>query len=570
MELGVSGLISGFDWRTLVDQLTEVERAPQRRLRAEQSRLQAANTAYGSLKTQLEALKAKVDALKTPAFFQTRLAKVSDPSLASATAAAGVPVGEYTVHVAQFATAATQWGQANVGNALQATNDVSGLVLSGARLARPITAGTFTVNGKQVTIATTDTLQQVFDKISSATGGAVTASYDAATDKITLVGADTLTLGSAADTSNFLMAAKLYNNGTSTVTSAGSLGVVQPQATLGAANFATPVSDGGGGQGLFKINGVAISFNAATDTVQNVLDRINNSQAGVTASYDAAADRFVLTNQKTGDLGVALEDVTGNFLAAAGLLDGSLERGKNALYTLNGGPTLVSQSNTLTDQSHGIAGLNLELIDSTVTTFSVSVRQDTAQIKAAINDFIAEYNKTQALIDTQTASSTDAKGKVTAGVLANQSDVDEIARKLRSLTNGPISGLSGAVRQLEQLGFASNGNDNSLGLSDSAKLDDALANHLVSVAELFSASTNGLAVQVSAFLDKTVGESGTLLSRQSNLTKQSSTIDTQVAEQERQVQALRQRLIDSFIAMEKAQAQINQQMQFLLQRFGTR
>jgi hypothetical protein len=35
------------------------------------------------------------------------------------------------------------------------------------------------------------------------------------------------------------------------------------------------------------------------------------------------------------------------------------------------------------------------------------------------------------------------------------------------------------------------------------------------------------------------------------------------------VQANRERMIASFIAMEQAQAQINQQMQFLLQRFGT-
>jgi len=36
MELGLSGLASGFEWKSVVDQLVEVERAPQRRARREQ------------------------------------------------------------------------------------------------------------------------------------------------------------------------------------------------------------------------------------------------------------------------------------------------------------------------------------------------------------------------------------------------------------------------------------------------------------------------------------------------------------------------------------------------------
>ena len=79
--------------------------------------------------------------------------------------------------------------------------------------ATPVTAGTFTVNGAQITIAGTDTLQSVLNKITTATSGAVTASYDASTDEITLASSSPVVLGSATDTSNFLQAAQLYNNG---------------------------------------------------------------------------------------------------------------------------------------------------------------------------------------------------------------------------------------------------------------------------------------------------------------------------------------------------------------------
>lgn len=57
MDLGLSGLASGFDWRSLVDKLADVERTPQKRLRFEQSTLQTRNNAFGSIKTQLTVLK---------------------------------------------------------------------------------------------------------------------------------------------------------------------------------------------------------------------------------------------------------------------------------------------------------------------------------------------------------------------------------------------------------------------------------------------------------------------------------------------------------------------------------
>ena len=53
---------------------------------------------------------------------------------------------------------------------------------------------------------------------------------------------------------------------------------------------------------------------------------------GVTASYDSINDRMVLANRTTGDIGIAMEDVSGNFLAATGVTAGTLERGKNLLY----------------------------------------------------------------------------------------------------------------------------------------------------------------------------------------------------------------------------------------------
>jgi flagellar hook-associated protein 2 len=227
---------------------------------------------------------------------------------------------------------------------------------------------------------------------------------------------------------------------------------------------------------------------------------------------------------------------------------------------------VTAQSNTITEASSAIPGLTVTALKVGATTVEVST--DTGKIKTAITEFITEYNKAQSLISTHTASSTDADGKVTAGILAADRDANDLASTLRKMVNAVVSGVSGSLTQLASIGINSNGNDDTLALTDSAKLDAALASNLNGVAEVFS-SANGIAKTVASYLEKTIGEEGTLVDKRDNLTLQASNIDTQIAELERVVLSNRERMIASFVAMERAQARINQQMQFLMQKFGT-
>jgi flagellar capping protein FliD len=107
-----------------------------------------------------------------------------------------------------------------------------------------------------------------------------------------------------------------------------------------------------------------------------------------------------------------------------------------------------------------------------------------------------------------------------------------------------------------------------LAVTDSAKLDDALAFNLNDIKELFTNETQGLAVTLDSFLERVAGDDGSLVTKQDLLTRQVGDIDEQLTEQERQVQLNRDLLTQSFLAMEQAQARINQQLQFLSQRFG--
>ena len=573
-NLAISGLASGFDWQSLVSQLVAVERSPQTLLQIQQGLLGQQNIALGGIKTELGVLQNAAAVLKDSAFFDSRTATPSDASLASATAAAGTTVGTYSFNVSQLASVAVWKGTTGAGGPLSSQDissqsaDTTGLTLSAASFAQAVTAGTFTVNGKQITIAATATLKSVFDQISHETDGAVTASYSKDSDKITLSSTSPIILGSGADTSNFLQVAKLSNNGTGSVASAAKLGSIQMKAALNNANLGAVISDGGSGNGAFTINGVSLSFSATSDSLTNVIDRINSSSAGVIASYDSANNRLSLTNKATGDMGISLQDSAGsNFLAATGLTGGALTRGDDLLYTVNDGPQLSSRSNTITGDSSGITGLSVTALAE--KSFTVAVAGDTAKIKTAITSFVDAYNKVQATINTQTASSTDATGKVTAGTLTGDQDTATLNSRLRELMNSTVSGLSGTLKRLDSLGFVSNGNDDALSSADLSGLDSALATNLSGVKDLFSNTSTGLAVQFNSFLDGTIGDKGSLVTHQTNLTTQSTDIDTQISNMESQILIYQQQLTDGFVAMEVAQSQTNQQLAYLTKTFAS-
>ena len=572
MELGLSGLASGFDWRTLVNQLADVERTPQKRLRTEQNALFNRNNAFGSIKTQLAVLKNRTDNLSSNDVLQARKATVSDSTILSATASAGASSGTYAFNVTQLATASKTVGTSGIGANLYPSNNVNSGTLASKGFNPPISAGTITVDGKQITIdPTVDTLKDVFDRIDAASTSNIQGTYSASTDTITLKrlggGGAPLVVGSATDTSNFLSVARLSNNGTNELVSASSLGSITPASVLSSANFQTAVSDGGAGAGEFKINGVSITFNASSDSVQNLMDRINASAAGVNINYDRANDQFSLTNKVTGNLGVALEDVTGNFLAAAGLASGStFSAGNDALYTINGGSVLSSHSNTLNEETTGIEGLSIALLKTGTST--ISLASDSSAIKGAIKNFIEDYNRAQSTIDSLTSSSTDSVGKVTRSTLAGDSDTNEIASKLRAIAFNQATGLTGTLNSLAKIGIDTTGTTDQLKLENEAALDNAIANNLSELKTLFNDPDKGIATKLKAYIEKTIGEDGSLIARQDALTKQSSEIDLQVTDLEKRVQANRLRLIDSFVRMETAQQSINQQLKFLQQRFG--
>ena len=632
----------------MVDQLTNIERAPQQRMRGEQADIRRKNSAFTAVKTQLSALKTKSEELKKSDLYDSRKVDSSDAHL-SATASSGTASGDYKFEIYQLATSAKQLGASDVGAAVG-----TGAAMSSAGFSIPVTAGTVTVQGQQITVSTDDSLTTTLAAVKTAVGGSF--DYSVSGDKVTLTDSSNLVLGSATDTSNFLQSLRLTPNGTSSITSSAKLGGMDLSKTPASANF---TAGAGAASGSFKINGATISW-SDTDRITDILDKINSSEASVYANYDPVNDRFLLTSKTEGDIGITVEDISGDFLSKTKLLtanSGSLARGKNLLYKVNDNGPLESQTNTIDQNSSGIQGLaitatkangasrisSVDTSGETITaesshgystgaavtayspgiipggissgttyyvqvlsstnfslhttkadaesgssavnltsaqtgdvyflsnnpkTATVTVKSDTEAIKSSIGGFIAQLNKVQALIASQTASSTDADGKVTLGVLAGESLVAmTVTGDLRSKAIGSVSGLTGTITRLESIGYATTGYTNQISLSDSSKLDTALLENMGQVKSLFTTDTHGLGTSIYTYLDTLLEDDGSLETTQSNLTNQIKSIDTQIADHERRVQMNRDMLIRSFVNMEQAQSKINSDMAFLTSRF---
>lgn len=461
VDLGLSGLASGFDWKSFIDQMMAVERIPQQRVRTEQAGLNRKREALGTLVSALTTLQERAKALTNVDLFGARSVAVTNSvtGLATASASANALLGDFQIEVTQA------WNGAN---------------WSGSTL-----TGTFASSGP--------------------------------------------------------LATPLSDLSTPPTTSTGS----------------------------FTLNGKTVSL-TSSDTVASAISKINAANAGVSARFDAATNQVVLASTTSSSAGsITIADDADGFAAALGFTTGTGGSGGSDLqFQVNGGAVQTSTSRILTESQTGLVGLTVTVAGGKTGIIDLSSTQNSSTMRTAITDFVEAYNKVQSLINTQTATSTDSSGKVISGVLSFDRTVEEVASKLRRTLVAAPDGAPAGLERLDLLGFSSNGSNDQITLTDGSKLDAALANNPDGVRQLFATAGTGLASLVSTYITNlTDSTSGVLVTAQSNLQKQAARLDTQLADMERLVRQSRERLTASFLALERTQAQLNQQLQYLQQRF---
>ncbi len=166
-----------------------------------------------------------------------------------------------------------------------------------------VTDGSFFVNGEEIAVSEGDTLSEVLDRVNASAAG-VTAIYDPSTELVSFeadaAGEEDIVL--SGDTSGFLDAMKLTGATVVLGSEDGDLGAAMEEVDALAATVA----------GSITVNEQEIALDPSTDSLDDVLDAINASDAGVTASFDADSCKVTIA-AAGGD--VVLEDGGTNFLS---------------------------------------------------------------------------------------------------------------------------------------------------------------------------------------------------------------------------------------------------------------
>jgi flagellar hook-associated protein 2 len=465
MSITFDGLASGLNTKDIISKLLQLEQQPITRLNQRKQDIQKQRDAWKDLGTRLQNLASALGTLTqrgTIVGFAVRPSDGNAPFTASARP--GAVAGTYSIQIQQLATATTL----RSGSALGADIDPAA-PLADVNFRSSITAGTFTINGVAITVdPTSDTLNDVIARI-NASGAGVTASLVTVDGRTRLaLTADTpggpLQVGMIGDSSNFLSVTSLTGAPRSgdTVVGTRSLTAVKTTVPLSQAMLATPAS----GSGTLTINGVAIAYDTATDSLSTILNRINASNAGVTASYDSTSDRIVLTAKTTGSLAITVSDM-GNLATALGLTSGQLQLGQNAVYSLDGGTTWqYSTSNTISD---AIPGVTVTLTRTTTSPYTFTVEPDSESAIAAVRKFVDQFNSVLSFIADKTAYDATTK---TAGTLMGDSAVRTVESTLRRLVTSPAINAGGRYRTLADIGISFGAVGSVVGTTNQLQVDE--------------------------------------------------------------------------------------------------
>ena len=215
-----------------------------------------------------------------------------------------------------------------------------------------VSAGSFDVNGTTIDVFANDTLNTVIDRI-NANVADVTATFDAASETVVLThdeegaGYD---IAVANDTSGLLEATKL------------STAVLEPGRDGEARQVIQDVDPLNGiTTGTAFVNGVGISVDIGADSIEDVIDQVNASGAGVTMTLSADGQRVSLVSDNRKE-SITLADGDTNLWSELGLelgetkprtrsgIDselmveamGDLKRALNGIFRDRAGETAVS------------------------------------------------------------------------------------------------------------------------------------------------------------------------------------------------------------------------------------
>lgn len=527
------GLITGIDSGNLIRQLMLLERQPILRIERQIKALEDKKEAINDLRSTLQTLRTQAQDIQFGTIFgQFKTNSTDEDILTAATSGSNPTTGAFVVEVVSLATATVATSSATLGAAIDPN-----AALNSSGIATNIEAGTFSINGVEFTVdPAVDSLDGIIAAINGSAAG-VTATYDAVSD--TLIIANTapgdtsiVNFGAADDTSNLLEALSLegatqFTNGSGSteVASSRNLGAVNGADVLNTVNFAGGAVTGG----TIIINGVSIVVDPATDAIHDVLNKINASDAGVTASLDAATDTIRVVSDTEGSRTISFAAGTSNFLDVTNLTTAIQAAGTDSQFRVDGGALQTGNSNTVTT---AISGVTLTLVSTGTAT--VTIADNETAIVADVREFLDAYNATLTELRKLT------RGE---GALRGDGSIRSLENTLRATIFRAVAGAGGLTNLIE-IGITTGDSfDASAGTQyelDEETFLEALRDDPSSVEKLFSNDADdGIADVLFTFLDSIAGFNGTL----NNRSKANGSIDRQIRGMNDRIARIEARLV---------------------------
>jgi flagellar hook-associated protein 2 len=242
-----------------------------------------------------------------------------------------------------------------------------------------------------------------------------------------------------------------------------------------------------------QVSGTVV-IDSTNNSLAGIRDAINKANIGVTATIvadgSATPNHIVLTSTKTGA-------ASSMKIAVAGTGGGAVDTDIDALlaYDPAGVQNLkqnqAAQSTLLnvngiavTSETTSVAGAiqGVTLTIGTVGNANLVIKSDTSAVKGGVAAFVKAYNDLTRSIKEVSGYDPDTKK---GGVLLGDSTVQNLQTQLRRQLTTGITGLTGGLTNLSQVGISFQ-KDGSLSL-DSGKLDKAITSNLADIAGLFAA-----------------------------------------------------------------------------------
>ena len=473
MSSGINfgGLASGMDTEGIISKLVSIQKQPIARLQQQQQKYLKQADVIAALKGQISNVAQSANSLLTADAFSAVIPSNSDSSVASLVMSGVGQAGNYTLSVSKLAQAQkiSSGAQSSVSSALGQT-------------------GQFTINGKLVSVDSTDSLSSVARKINDVSPGATASIINGGTGNAYL----TIT-SSNSGISGKPQLSDLTGSFLSTIGVLGATENIRLPITNGAAgiNFSSSSDIVGSSLGVtgltaqtIKVNGVNVSINLQTDSLQAVADKINSASTGATASVVSVTEG-VSTKYRleiTGASSPTFVDA-GNTLATLGIVQktasNELVAAQDASYKVDG-VSLTSSTNTIEGVIPGGKITLLKADATTPPTTTLSIKSDTDAVANRIKSFTDSYNSAVKFItdNSQFDGDTYETGPLFGDPVARQ-----FLSTMNSLLMSNIPGLTGNYKNLTDIGIRIDGTG-SLSV-DSSKLNTAIQTDSEGVRKLF-------------------------------------------------------------------------------------